>query len=371
MKFFFILFILIFSLQAEEKAKYRTDQGNEKAEWYKLKKGEFPPEDAAHYLSGELIKIDHVTGSGRIRLDRSDSQSTGEYDAPLQFTLMPYATVRYNGAYASIMDIPLGTHLHGKFFRTGAPNTLSRAVGNTLRYYQHGDPSFDQAVLLEDDFSFYQRQNQSWKVLNLDLGKKTVEVQLNGTKGAKPKKFKFTNATRVWKGKSVVELKDLKDQQEILFNFSDATFTGPGRITEIWLDKESQEMAANHQKQKHIVYRKRRGVPAQVIAVDNVKKTVTVTLLAGTDEALLSSFKNKQGISLAVANENLRTYHHIHDAAHGKILDLQKVPATAYDSGIRFTFKANVFLEGYRPNEIIMFFKWGIVEIPREERLYK
>ncbi|MCM8527329.1 MAG: hypothetical protein NE327_12485 [Lentisphaeraceae bacterium] len=371
MRCFLILCILLFSVHAEDKAVYRTDTSNEKAPWYKLKKGEFPPEDAAHYLAGELIDVDHVNGVAQIRLDRTDAQRTDDYDAPMEFTLMPYATVKYNGSYAALKDIPLGTHLHGKFFRTGKPNTVGWVHGGAIDFYKHGDASFDQCVLLEDDFTYYQKQKKSWKVLKLDLSKKTVDVQLNGEENSKPKTFRITDAVRVWKGKSIAELKDLEGQNEILFNFTEATLTGPGRILEVWLDKESREIAAKHQKAKHIVYRHKRGLAAQITAVDNQKKTVTVAILAGYDEELLSPFYSKGHVSAAVANENLRTHHQHIDGAHGNIIDFKKLPSTTYDTGIRFTFTPNVFLEGFRPKEMLMVFKWGIYELPREERLYK
>jgi len=40
--------------------EYRNDDGsNKKLPWFKLVNGQFPPEGSAHYIQGELIKIDH------------------------------------------------------------------------------------------------------------------------------------------------------------------------------------------------------------------------------------------------------------------------------------------------------------------------
>ena len=64
--------------------QYRTDDGaNKKLPWFKLVSGQFPPEGSAHYIQGELIKIDHPERQLVIRVDRNDSQDRGVWDLSL------------------------------------------------------------------------------------------------------------------------------------------------------------------------------------------------------------------------------------------------------------------------------------------------
>ena len=95
---------------------FRTDGGDEKLPWFRLKPGEFPPPGSEHAVSGELIALDHVNRSGLLRPDRDDTQRRGDWDIARPFVLLPYGSLRYHGAPAELRDIPLGTHLHGQFY---------------------------------------------------------------------------------------------------------------------------------------------------------------------------------------------------------------------------------------------------------------
>ncbi|MFT5093316.1 MAG: hypothetical protein ACI93T_002142, partial [Porticoccaceae bacterium] len=103
--------------RAEDAPKYRTDANQNKSlSWFQPVPGQFPPEDSAHYVSGDLIRVDHPERKLTIRVDRSDSQSRALFDYPLDATMLPYGTVYYNNSPAALQDIPLGTHLHGWFY---------------------------------------------------------------------------------------------------------------------------------------------------------------------------------------------------------------------------------------------------------------
>src|SRR5262245_2748716 len=115
------------------------------------KPGEFPAADSGKEISGELIRVDHVDRAGTLRIDRNDSQRTDDYDQALPFSLLPYAKTMYQGSYAELRDVPIGTHLHGVFFVKEAPAKNKK-------------PVYELALLLEDDFSRFQRLKRAWKV---------------------------------------------------------------------------------------------------------------------------------------------------------------------------------------------------------------
>src|SRR5205807_825669 len=80
----------------------------------RLKPGTFPAPDTGTSLSGELVVIDPINRRGGMRID---GDAGGRYhDGPLHyFALLPYGMVWYNGAPAELRDVPLGTHVHGRF----------------------------------------------------------------------------------------------------------------------------------------------------------------------------------------------------------------------------------------------------------------
>jgi len=172
---------------------FRKDGGDEKLPWFQLKAGEFPPEGAAHEISGELIGLDPVARTGTLRVDRNDSQRTDDYDAALPFSLLPYAKVMFHGSYAELRDVPLGTHLDGQFFVKDGKDKKN---------------VFERVLRLEDDFSRFTRLKKSWRVdaVEPDKGKLVVTgVADDGAADAKPTTFQIGPWTRVWKGKGAGE----------------------------------------------------------------------------------------------------------------------------------------------------------------------
>ena len=106
-------------LQAGEKPKFRTDadgpvkgdqkkanprdkKPDDKPDWFELVEGQFPPEGSAHAVSGELIRVDHLERRFQIRVDRNDSQDRSVWDLPLEAGLLPYGSVWFLGAPASL-----------------------------------------------------------------------------------------------------------------------------------------------------------------------------------------------------------------------------------------------------------------------------
>ena len=86
------------------------------------------------------------------------------------------------------------------------------------------------------------------------------------------------SSTRVWEGNGVWrEWTKLAEGQRVQWNVTWATLYGPGRIREIWIDRESRTLASKHQLEKHLVYQKQRGLAGWIDEVDNGERIVTIT----------------------------------------------------------------------------------------------
>ena len=345
---------------------FRTDGGsNDKLPWFKLKPGEFPPEGSAHYISGELIALDHVARTCVLRPDRNNSQRTDDYDIPMPFTLLSFGSLGFHGAPAELRHIPIGTHLHGQFYfeeKTGKDNK----------------GAFTRALRLEDDFSFFVRQKRAWRTDAIQLDKGILTVTGVGPEAAqtdaKPTKFQIGASTRIWKGRAIGALGDLAAGQTVLIDLTVCTLKGPGRCTDIWIDPESREAATAQQLEVHRLFEREHGLPCWVDTVDNQKSIVTVTLFDGFDPAFKKDFQVNTDVAAAVAEDSLRTYDQINDnSMHGPILEVISIPAVPGSSGVQLKFKPSTLLEGYRPKRILRIFNggWKIDDLPREERLYQ
>ena len=330
---------------------------------YALQPGEFPPEGSAHYLAGEMIQMDHVNRTGQLRPDRRDDQRTDDYDRPVLFTMLPYGTLRYHGAPAELRDIPIGTHLHGQFY-------FDPKAG------KDGKGAYTRVFLLGDDFSFQQRQQRNWRIDALQLDKGTITVMgvssPDSKTDAKPTIFKVNPATRIWKEHCIGALTDLAVGQSVLLNITVATLKGPGRCTDIWLDEESRQLAAQQQNELHRAYEKAHGLPGWIDSVDNEKRLVTVTLFGGFDAALADDFKVKGRIAALVAEDSLRSYDQVNDRMYCELVEIKTVPVLPGSSGRQLVLKPEELLEGFRPHRILRLLpdKWPLDDIPWEEMLW-
>jgi hypothetical protein len=386
------------STLAEEKPAYRTDSNPDKAiPWYQPVPGQFPPEDSAHYVSGELIGVDHPERTLKLRVDRNDTQSRALMDYPLTASMLPYGTVYYNNAPAALQDIPLGTHLHGWFYERPAGEEKHWTLRNGKPHNvndQRASPEVDftRCLRLEDDFTYHARRNQIWKIDEVDLAeqKLTATLQQDGEPTGKPQLFDLTSSTVVFHGTGFGTLKSIEPAQFVQMNPTWATLYGPGRVFQIWLDEKSRSLASGRQLERHRNYIRERGIPGWVDAVDDEKQIVTITFFDGIDPVLFKDFgiivpeslgwptsggaKNDLAPkgTIAVARECLMTFDPVNDRKGGNILKTTKVPVRPGCSGVQIQVECGMLLEGYRPTKIVRFFpaSWKVVALPREEQFH-
>ena len=384
---------LVFAVAAgaDDAPAFRTDaNANPKLSWYRLVDGKFPPANSAHAISGELIQCDHPERRFRIRVDRDDSQQVAHFDMPLEAGLLPYGSVYYHGAPAALQDIPLGTHLHGSFYLKDPGDTSPPPPRPDRRHA--ADWEFKRCLRLEDDFSFYARRKQAWRIDALDLaGKKlTATLVSDGKPLGTAKTFNLMGGTRVHVGDGFGGLESIATGQTAQLNITWATLHGPGRVLEIWLDEESRRLATARQLARHSDHVRDRGLPGWIDAVDDEKQIVTITFFDGVDPKLFEELKGidekphgwpfsapeddpkapKGGI--AVAQECLMTYEPMHDRKGGNILEITEVPPEVGSSGVRIRVKCCMMLEGFRPGRVVRFYPatWPVNVLPKEEQFF-
>lgn len=358
---------------ANAQVKYRTDNNqDESLSWYQTKPGTFPPKDSAHYFSGELIKVDHVNRKGILRVDRTDAQRRSHWDLSVEFRLLPYGSLAYHNAPASIKEIPLGTHLHGWFYIKDA----DEQVGTVFHNRKSLEADFTKALRFEDDFSYYSSRNQIWRVDQLESEDDSITMTLIDQKKikaiGKPTRFNLTPSTRYWQNSGVAKRSDVAAGQLVQINLTWATLYGPGRITDIWLDEESRNAARQNQLGTHIQHQRDRGLAGWINRVDNEKRVVTATLFGGVDASLLKDLTPKTSLTAVVAETSLRSYDQVNDRKSGPLLDIKKVDMEPGSSGVQIQFQPSLLLEGFRPGRIVRVFPngWPVQSIPLEERLW-
>lgn len=345
------------------------------------KPGEFPPPDSGRYLAGELIMIDPVNRRGGLRLD-GNGPGDRYHSGPLHsFALLPYGMVWFNGAPAELRDLPFGTHVHGYFFVPPAGEE------NTIPPLPKGQAQFEikqnHALSLEDDFSFYQRRGQAWKVVSLDAAKGKINVAPTGKMALdginKPYTFDIDSVTRVWKERRLVDLKDITPDTIIQLNltWSQGWHDKEYGVADVWLDEESRKFATELQRRKHVRYERQRWLPGWVDAVENFDfggGIVTLTLFGGMDQSLYDDLKTTQdkGFGVAAAEKTLRTWFHRADKKIGQVLEWKEAPnPPPGSSGIQVRLKFTELLDGYRPGHIVRVkcHDWIFVTMPPEERM--
>ena len=358
--------------------------------WYQLVNGEFPPENSAHAISGELIQVDHLERRFQLRVDRNDSQQAGFMDLPLDSVMLPFGSIYYHGAPAALQDIPLGTHLHGAYYLK-ADDDKSPPINSEYKRITN-EAAFKRCLRIEDDFSFFASQKQSWKIETVNLANKKLSatLQSDGKGIGKPKLFDLLASTRVRVGNGSGTLESLAVGQTVQFNITWATLYGPGRVLEIWLDEPSRQLATAQQLERHRDEVRDHGLPGWIDAVDDEAQIVTITFFDGVDPKLFAELtgineephgwpfskreddpKAPKG-GIAVARECLMTYDPVNDRKGGNILAINQVPVVPGGSGVQIKVKCCMLLEGHRPGRIVRFYPatWKVNALPHEEQFH-
>jgi hypothetical protein len=342
---------------------------------------EFPPAEAGIPLAGELVQIDPINRRGALRPDGLHDTFANHF-AVHWFALLPSGEVWYHGARAELKDVPLGTHLHGRFLLppAGEEETIP-SLPESLRPHARPELRYDHAVLLEDDFTFYTRRKRAWRVERVDLDQEKIELEPFGepaTDGlTTPYRFDFDRVTRVWRGRALVDAEAVEPGMVVQVNLGWSQGWGQREwsVTDIWLDDESRQAATAAQRLRHLRHQRQRWVPARIDAVDPEDYgggTVSLTFF-NVDPQLLDELhaSRDKGFGVAVSENTLRTWYHRGDKKIGDVLRWEASPAPPLgSSGFRATLRFAELLDGYRPGRIVRVKAdpWKFVTMPPEER---
>ena len=346
---------------------------------YVPQQGEFPPQGVGKYIAGELVYIDPVNRRGGIRLDGDEN---GRYNSgPLHyFALLPYATVWQHGSRALIRDLPIGTHVHGYFVLPpeGEEETIPPLPEDQKKFAI----AHNHALSLEDDFSFYQRRGQHWKVTSLDIEKGKIYVEPVGEMAKdginKAYYFDIDRVTRVWKDRRLSELEDIKSETVVQLNlgWSHNWREGEFSVIDIWLDEASREYATRQQSLRHDRYQRERWVPGRIDSVEHFDfggGIVTMTFF-DIGPTLLADLKDEQDeeYAMACAEKTLRTWFHRADRKFCNAIEWKEIKDPSQgSSGVQVKFKFKELLNCYRPGSYVRVkaFSWKFVTMPPEERI--
>ncbi len=367
--------------------------------------GKFPPLEKAHSYRGELVLVDHANRRGSVRV-----QGAGTYfrNPPHPFAMLPYGMVQYHGAPADLRDIPLGTVLHIRAFLPPDPKTSSvpvLAVDNrkkTAGYSGIGiAPAENHVLLFEDEPSHCLREGLVWKLKEVDVKNNegmilaSCEPRQEGQAKAEVEKLTFDAATRVWRGRERLGIRELiaegawpaegkksLDAQNVLLGIMwkptpDGIFTR-FHISDIWLDHDAMARSAANQAETHKAFVRSRWMPAWIDAVEYGKfgrATITATLFGGMDASLYADFAKDAPAVMNGAENTLKHagggYGPAHMASKGPITEVTKATANVPmgSSGIQIRFETDLIIEGIRQGRVVRVrpTSWPAVNLPREE----
>jgi hypothetical protein len=302
------------------------------------------------------------------------------HSGPLHyFAMLPFGMIWYNGAPAELRDIPIGTHIHGYFLLPpeGEDKTIP-AIPNMEKYHV----KHNHALSLEDDFSFYQKRGQNWKVVSVDEIKGKINLTPEGKSAKdginKPYTFDIDQVSKIWKSRKLVDLKEISPGTMVNFNLGWAQGWRDNEysVSELWLDVESRAFATELQRKKHVRYQKQRWLPGWIDHVENFDfggGVVTLTLFGGMDKSLYDELKATQekGFGVGASDKTLRTWFHRADKKIGQVLDWKETANPPLgSSGIQVRLKFTELLDGYRPGRVVRVkcHDWIFVTMPPEER---
>jgi len=358
----------------------------------------------ARYISGELVFIDPVNRRGGLRLDGDEGRYfTGP---PLWFVLLPYAGVWQHGARAELRDLPLGTHVHG-WFITPPPGEEA-----TIPPLPEDKKQFaiaeNHALLIEDDFSYYQRRGQAWKVASIDVAREKItlepiaisrpatagpaagnasQTRLPGSdEPGRPVKsglntgftFDIDARSEIWQGTQLTELTAIRPNDIVQFNLAWCQGWGQGefRIGRLWLDEDSRTRATERQRQRHVQYERERWTAGWIDDIEHFDfggGVVTLTLF-DVDQQILDDLSRdrEERIAVAVSHKTRRTWFHRADRKFATLVEWKQLETPPLgSSGVQLKLRFVELLAGYRTGAVVRVKaeSWKFVSMPPEERL--
>lgn len=340
----------------------------------------FPETGSGIHLAGELIEIDSVNRRGCLRPDGLHDTFAPHF-SPHAFALLPYAEVWLCGARAELRDVPLGTHLHGRFIRP--PKGEEATVPAPRDGFARPEHRYDHALVLEDDFSFYGRRGRAWKVSSISLtdGKISLEPFGPAVPGGINERYRFDidSVTRAWQDLRLVEVAAIDPGMTVQVNlgWAPAWEQREYTVTDIWLDDASRSLATDMQRRRHLRHQRQRWVPARIDWLepeDHGGGRLGLTFFSNTDPELLAELEAHRGagFGVAVAEKTLRTWYHRGDKKVGQVIEWRRdEDPPPGSSGVRATLAFEELLEGYRPGRIVRVKSdsWKFVTMPPEERM--
>ena len=379
--------------------------------------GKFPPLKKAHSYRGELVFVDHANRRGSIRV-----QGDGKFyrNDPQPFAMLPYGVIRYQGAPADLRDIPLGTVLHLRGFLPPDPTTsvvpvlpVDNKAKDAGHYRGTGTaPAENHVILLADEPSHCLREGLVWKLKEVELKNNEGKIIASrepkeGGDGeaseASEETMTFDAATRIWRGRERIRVVDLVAEeawpasgkkylggQAVLLGITWKPSPGDGlngaftrfHISDIWLDDDAIQNAAEFQTEAHKTFIRSRWMPAWVDTVEYGKfgrATVTATLFGGMDSSLYDDFRKGGEAQINGAENTLKHtaghYGPSHVASTGKILGVTQASGEIPlgSSGIQIQFETDLVIEGIRSGRVVRVRpeSWPKMQIPREEYLFQ
>jgi hypothetical protein len=365
---------------------------------------QFVDANKARYISGELVYIDAVNRRGGIRLDADEGRYfTGP---PHWFAMLPYACVWHHGARAELRDLPLGTHVHVYFVTppAGEEATIPPLPDDKKQFAI----AENHALLIEDDFSFYQRRGQAWKVASIDVAREKITLEpiaippggvANTAASAEPRPvlpggneagklvkagintsftFDIDVRSEIWQGRQLVELSAIRPGDNVQFNLAWCQGWGQGefRVGRLWLDEESRTRATERQRQRHVQYERERWTAGWIDHIEHFDYgggIITVTLF-DVDQQILDdlSHDREERIAVAVSHKTRRTWFHRADRKFARLVEWKKLDAPQLgSSAVQLKLKFVELLAGYTPGAIVRVKaeSWKFVSMPPEERI--
>ena len=377
-------FLLVLCLGAAPAQGGEKKQEDQQADEFVPTLGQFPPRDKpGQYFGGELVLVDPINRRGALRSDGDFIDDRYHASPPHRFNLLPYGMVWCHGAPAELRDVAIGTHLHGYFYLPPEGDWSLPVPEPPGQYGKKYIPPYNHAWVLEDDFSFYQRRGQAWKIQSVDLEEGQLNVVSTGKEAADgltgEQAFEIDRATRIWQGRDSVRLENLAPEQVVQVNLTWAP-EWRNRVfhcSDVWIDEPSREIAAERQRQIHIRHQHHYWLPGWIEHVEhqpNGRGIVTVTLFGGMDPSLYEEVRQKHEsvFPIAVAWPSLRTRWQDNDYRFSNLVDLKEIDnPPPGSSGLQLRLQIDGLLEGFRKNRIVRLRcgDWPHAKLPPEVRM--